>query len=785
MLRPDKMPKSPPFDINPAAYDWSVRIFRTLKRLLGIRLKLHAEKAQIQAGEIFLFNHFSRFETFIPQYLIYEKTGDYCCSVASGEFFGEESAMGNFLAQVGAIPHDHDRLLPLLAEQVLRGRKVIIFPEGGMVKDRRVVDESGQYSIFSRSAMDRRKQHTGAGVLALGLDIFKKSIDLAHKARKTDLLERWAEQLKMNEVEELLAAARRHTLIIPANITFYPIRISGNFLSKGIELTNMGLTRRHSEEILIESNLILKETDLDIRLAEPVDPRNAWSWWEKMLLSLHARKIETLDEVFIPRSLDAKWYNQLLRSRMRSKAKSVRNEYMHKMYGAVTVNMSHLASSVIMQCLERGRNQISRDLFRKVLYLAVKRVQKIPSLYLHESVRNPENYDNLILGENKSLEQYISLAESAALIEPIEGHYRFLPKLQWVHDFDEIRMENPVAVYNNEIMSISAIAPNVAAAIDEAEKIGERQLAESLFDDEMISWRLDKEKFSKPRHAEINAQETATRSGAPFFLRPKRNNGVGVLLIHGFLASPAEVLGYGTSLADLGYMALGVRLKGHGTSPWDLRERSWEEWFESVSRGYRILRAYTDRILMVGFSTGGTLALRFAADQPDGLIGLAALNIPIKFCDSRMMYVPIIHGTNTLARWFSSYEGIKPFIQNIPEHPDINYRNIPIRGLYELRRLIAELLDRLPDVHCPTLLIQGDNDPIVAPESVETIRKRMRGGNFALLTIPSDRHGILFENIADCQEKITAFLARCHSPLLEEREEPSQSPREIEKLLKI
>jgi len=47
-------------------------------------------------------------------------------------------------------PHNHPRLFPLLAAQVLRGRKVIIFPEGGMVKDRRVMDNQGHYNIYSR-----------------------------------------------------------------------------------------------------------------------------------------------------------------------------------------------------------------------------------------------------------------------------------------------------------------------------------------------------------------------------------------------------------------------------------------------------------------------------------------------------------------------------------------------------------------------------------------------------------------------------------------------------------
>ncbi|MDV3242059.1 MAG: alpha/beta hydrolase, partial [Methylocaldum sp.] len=158
----------PEYGINTSTYDWSVRVFRQIKKLLKVRITLHGSPDIIDRGHIFLFNHFARFETFIPQYLMYEARKVYCCSVASAEFFeGEDSVLAGFLRDVGVIPNNYPRLLPWLAEQILLGRKVVIFPEGGMVKDRRVLDKRGRYSIYSRVSMDRRKHHTGAAVLAM------------------------------------------------------------------------------------------------------------------------------------------------------------------------------------------------------------------------------------------------------------------------------------------------------------------------------------------------------------------------------------------------------------------------------------------------------------------------------------------------------------------------------------------------------------------------------------------------------------------------------------------
>lgn len=139
-------------EINTSAYDWCVRAFSVLRKRLGLNIKFHREDGQADAGQIFLFNHFARFEALIPPYLIHAETGAYCRCVATKELFAAGSTFTRFLMGVGAVPNDLPGLLPFLAAEILRGRKVIVFPEGGMVKDRRTLDEEGRYGVYSRSA---------------------------------------------------------------------------------------------------------------------------------------------------------------------------------------------------------------------------------------------------------------------------------------------------------------------------------------------------------------------------------------------------------------------------------------------------------------------------------------------------------------------------------------------------------------------------------------------------------------------------------------------------------
>jgi esterase/lipase len=300
---------------------------------------------------------------------------------------------------------------------------------------------------------------------------------------------------------------------------------------------------------------------------------------------------------------------------------------------------------------------------------------------------------------------------------------------------------------------LRGVAYSIKEALDGAGHIAPETLAMLRFDDALIGYEWDRQEFSKPRHRDINDAETAIESGAPYLLMPEKPLPLGVLLVHGFLASPAELRDLGEQLYALGYPVLGVRLKGHGTSPWDLRERSWQDWQDSVRRGFSIMAALAPRVAVVGFSTGGA-----------ALAGVVAASVPIKFQDRGMRFIPLVHSANRLVRWMSSFEGIKPFQPNESEHPDINYRHMPVRGLYELTLLVDALKKSLPSVGCPVTLLQGSDDPVVVPDSVDSIMESLGDAATQLKMIDSTRHGIINEDIGGTRDAIVAALDAWSDP---------------------
>jgi acyl-CoA synthetase (AMP-forming)/AMP-acid ligase II/esterase/lipase/1-acyl-sn-glycerol-3-phosphate acyltransferase len=729
------------FQINETLYQWCVRAFSMLRRRLGIHIKVHGADEHMKAGQIFLFNHFTRFETIIPQYFIYQATGAYCRCVASHKFFQAGEQFAKLLWSCGAVPNNHPGLLAFLAAEILRGRKVIFFPEGQMVKDRQTVT----------------KHRQGAAALALVLEIFKKRILQVYDAGETDRLERWVKALGLADIGALIAAARQPTLIIPAAITFNPIHTSDNILRKAAELFGRELSEESKAELLIESNLVFKRTDMDIRFGNPIHPRLDWSLLDKFLLSHVFEHIHSLEELFALKDTASRWVDRLLAMTMRRETQRLRDKCMKEMYARVTVNLNHIASRLVLGLLKRGVTELERDRFHRLLYSAFKNVQKDSTVALHRSLNTPDIYDGIHTGTSRLVSQFVDAAAGSRLMEATSTSYRFLPVLQQKTNGRDPRLENIIVVYANEIAPLAPTCLAIDSAMRDEAGTDKRKLAWLLFDDELRAFASCKESYSRAQFAAINDQEQTEESGEPYLLTSGSKN-LGIVLVHDFLAFPAELRGFGRRLAALGYPVLGVRLKGHGTSPWDLRERNRQDWLNSVRRGIEIVSGIAEQVCIIGFSTGGALALLAAAEKPKCLAGVAAVAAPLKLRNYSRVFVPVMHGINKLSEWAYSDEGLMPFLPFDAENPKLSYRHVPTRGFVELRLLIEETERRLPDVVCPVRVLQATDDPRVDPESAILIHDKLGSTDKSVRMLKSNRHGILAENLGGSQELIISFV---------------------------
>jgi esterase/lipase len=741
------------YGFNQTSIDRTVRYMSRLQRALSLNIHIHRPQGQIDDGDIYLFNHFARFETFIPQYLIYKQSGILSRSVASSEFFSNPT-LARYLRGVGAVPNNHPRLLPFLAAEILKGRKVVIFPEGGMVKDRRVLDDEGQYSIYSRTAQVRRKHHSGAAVLAQMVESFKLGLVLLDQAG--DSLEPWAEKLDMT-VEDLRAVSRRPTRLVPGNITFYPLRVDESAMFRATE----GLAKlkaRAAEELLIESNILLRNTDMDLRLGASIHlMRGRSTRWHADLLAA-MRDAGDIDSFFALAAERPERETPAGR-RLHRLIAHLRNDCMPAMYAEVTLNLSHMAASLIRHALSLGIREMPQARFHRALFLAIRALQKTAAAHLHRGLSWPERYAGIIDGTCIGFNEFLTMAEKTHAIEREPVSYRFRETLMDQLEMDAVRRENPVQVYANEAAPVPGVMAAVAQGLEEASRVDDQALSRLLFNEERAALSWARHHFSHPTYADINRQETATANPEPYWLTPERPKRLGVVLVHGLLASPAELAEFGQQIAQAGYPVIGVRLQGHGSSPWDLKQSSWLDWLASILRGIRIITPFVDQICLAGFSTGAALSLIAAARHPPKVTAVVSCSAPYKMRNRNLVVVPFVHSANEIVRRISERDGLITFRPNQSEHPNINYHNIPISALNELRHMIDHMDEELPRVAVPTLILQGSNDHVVDSDSAGLIAGKMTAAPWKrVVMIESERHGILNEDIGETRGTILKFL---------------------------
>lgn len=94
----------------------------------------------------------------------------------------------------------------------------------------------------------------------------------------------------------------------------------------------------------------------------------------------------------------------------------------------------------------------------------------------------------------------------------------------------------------------------------------------------------------------------------------------GVLLLHGMSDAPYSLRALGQQLNENNAWVLGLRLPGHGTLPSGLIRVTWEDMAAAVRLAMRHLREQLgDKpLFIIGYSTGGALAVEYAMAQIDG-----------------------------------------------------------------------------------------------------------------------------------------------------------------------
>ncbi|TDV23486.1 alpha-beta hydrolase superfamily lysophospholipase [Paraburkholderia caballeronis] len=178
-----------------------------------------------------------------------------------------------------------------------------------------------------------------------------------------------------------------------------------------------------------------------------------------------------------------------------------------------------------------------------------------------------------------------------------------------------------------------------------------------------------------------------------YILRPAGPPVGAVVLLHGLTDSPYSLRHVAQRYVEHGFVAVGIRLPGHGTVPAALTRIDWETWMAATRLAVREARrlAGPDRPLdIVGYSNGSALALKYAMDaiengrlaRPRQLILLSPMVGITRYARfAGLAELPALLPAFAKAAWL----GI------VPEFNPFKYNSFPVNGARQSHRLTASL----------------------------------------------------------------------------------------------
>ena len=374
---------------------------------------------------------------------------------------------------------------------------------------------------------------------------------------------------------------------------------------------------------------------------------------------------------------------------------------------------------------------------------------------LHCSLKYPDAYQGVLTGTNRGLLGFMESCTRAGVLRLEQGALHFDERITKVSGIDTVRLDNPVQVHANEVALVPAVKQAAEHALAQVRKVSDVMIANWQFADELTAYHGLRRKYGN-RAAETLLAAEDEEIHAPYLLAGTKK--VGILLVHGFANSPRELREFGRHLNAQGYPVLGMRLAGHGTSWLDLEQRSKQDWVASVRVNFGILAARVEKVIVVGFSTGGALAMHFAAEKPAKLAAIAVAAAPLLVQDRNMNLLPLVMGfRQTLGR----LPGLRQALRYYPFGKKGNtYAQVGVASLNELRLVSATLDEVLPNVALPVLVMQGLQDETVQPKSAQLIFERLASSEKDLVWIDHSAHGLIEQKIGKSWDYILEFVAK-------------------------
>lgn len=710
------------------------RSFRFAGLLVSAIKKMSRSAVSVEGEEklranptLFVVNHFTRFETGLLLHILYKYNGQMAHSLAdSGLFKGK---FGQYLESVGAHPIDMPGRDEKMVSELMKGsHNWVIFPEGAMIKNKKVIHD-GHLQLHLENKI--RTPHTGASVLALKTFLMKEQYKRAIANNDEQLINYYQDTYALRGPGDL---SPLDLCIVPVNITYYPLRPGKNLLSTGVQLLVKDLAPKLQEELLVEGKILLQESDISISFGHPIDVRR---------FSKPYRRLFSVIAPFISSSRKMDWMMKVMRHRLTHK-------FMHRVYTRLSINMDHIVATALRYIPETGVSEVD---FKKIIYLSSLQIKKQNYRRVHRSIR--DGIINLVADEPyEPYDSIMKLAIDESIVVVHEGKLSVdHESIQTPHPFHRMRLDNTTSVLANEFEVMKWAVKIIKKLSNSTPQKLASKVADAVIERDIFIYENER------MRSYVGGESKSREVGKPCYIKGDKDK-AGIVLVHGFLASPGELLQLAQYLNEQGHAIYIVRLAGHGTHDTELKSVTLACWKESVKRGYAVLAHRYPTVILAGFSAGALLALIQGSLSLPKVRGIIAINPALTLCQKSAKLSPMLDRWNRLLKGISLESGRLPYVENEAQFPDTNYDKIYVAGLARLLELQECCREQLGLIEVPLLVIQAKDDPVVATSSAEEIIDKVSSLCKSLEYLPLQHHVIVRdEGSMETFQLIDPFIA--------------------------
>lgn len=688
-----------------------------LEKILGSKFSVSGIENLPNKPILFVANHFTRSETFFVPYLIYKYTARQVrCLADAGLHHG---MLGKFLDSVGTIGTDNPNRDKIIVKDLICGEyDWMIYPEGSMQKNKDITRHDELF--ISNTPYRTGPVRTGSAVLALKSHLYRKDLIEAKQRGNQAFLDEFKKEYNL-EYRDYYKDL--DTYVVPLCITYYPIRPGENRIEALARKFMEKVPERLVEELEIEGNL-LSNAEINLHFGKPINLAEYIASVRGLIYQIPIIKNQTKTDFII------KYFKHRLTTK-----------FMEEIYNDAQINFDHLFCAALRHISDK---EVAISHLKRIIYLSAAMIRKSGKYRINNSIKE-ENICKIFNDEPfEEFDSIFNLAVKLKEIEITQDEKIIISRsiFNRQSDFHKIRLENTLQVIANEF-ALLEVADNI---VKRNCKIPYQELKNRIFDD-LIKKDLDI--FDHDYQIYFDKNFSKNREiGRPYYLpcnikAAAKIKKIGILICHGYKSSPKEVEALARFFNGFGFKVYAVRLKGHGTSPVNLKDTTWRDWYDSVQRGYAILRTNCSKVILVGFSTGGLLSLVTAAKKKNGLLGVVSINAALKLKDIRARMVPGINIWNEMLEKLHIDAGKFEYVDDKPENPNINYSRNYLKGVEQLEKLMHKCSDLLGDVSVPTLIIQAKNDPVVNPQSAEIIYEKIKSNKKMIFRPDFDNHVII------------------------------------------